>query len=743
MIARSAVSPFLFAAVLAGLMTGGVLHADVGLPKTDEEEEPKRGLFRFREERTPTPEPPSPTELRVPVPAGQRVETLRSRPLPIVLGTIGDPSSQRVLFRIRNEPAAGTLGEVARAPDHLGRAVVTYTPDPSSNAALDRFTFAASYPGGRVSAPVAVEIRLVDPEPVLETPATVDFGQVFLGQSATRRVPVTNAGAAPFTGELQAPAPWKWIVPDAPKPFRIEPGQTITVNLRFEPTETGPAVYRLPLPGQEVRELRLSGEGLRPFGVLESALELKAEPSGVRAGVLPVAAPHRPVTLEVETSPRLRLPTGDRLLVPAGEPLEARLELPASDPEAFRGQVTLRLGTFETTVEVEAPAAPPRVVLTGSRGEGETLDFGRVPVGESELAVIRLRNAGGEPASVSPSFEGPFALAPGSDTGLPTRLDPGAEDTWVIRFEPRLAQDYRGSLTLQGQGGGGVLKLAGSAASLATSATPAPDRLPPAATPRSSASPPRTPVPPSRASTPPAKASRTSAPIRPPAPRTLSSSETQDQQAPPRRARSYAELLKASEAEKKRAPTLEELQNREALREDIQPVVKGKNGAMPLPVSLTRDGMLSISPFRKQLDLLVPRVERITVFKAASKSAELVWKRPSPYANLFEMEIRTVRFNESKKRFEVVWVPWEKVSFNVEEAKVFATLKALEPQAYYVFRAFHVKEDGRHSFPSDEVAVHTRPVAPAMDALGITFITTMITGSLGVGYFLLQRQGLL
>lgn len=183
-------------------------------------------------------------------------------------------------FLLREPPAHGSLGPLR--PTGRDSAVVTYTHRAEAGPAADSFSYAVQAPGTAVSAPVVVEVRVLDDPP---RPAIVgeddgggggtatgegtggtdlDFGDVPAGSgSARRELWVENRGGGVAVGTLEPPPPW---VVEGTAAYRLGRDERQGFTLVFRPTVARAYTGRVVVGRGAGAVAQLSGAGLRPDG---------------------------------------------------------------------------------------------------------------------------------------------------------------------------------------------------------------------------------------------------------------------------------------------------------------------------------------------------------------------------------------------------------------------------------------------------------------------------------------------
>lgn len=388
----------------------------------------------------------------IPTPRDASVTVLRGEPTRIRLEATA-PLRQAVIFRLGDRPAHGTVSDPRPAAESPSGAVVTYTAGPGT-AATDSFTFRVKHRDTATSGSATVSIRIVDPQPELVVPGTLDFGETVIGETAVRPLTLENKGTAAFAAALRLDPPWRLLQESAE--VRLEPGARLEMRVGFAPTTPGEAAFRLAFPGLDGTATRLTGRAVAPVLLQPSLVQLEWDAAARtrRATATLTNRLDAPLAFTVSGSPRLSFSEERGTLSPRGT-AEVTVSVPL--PDAADLQSLLSVVARGTRVEVPLTAAPAPPVLTlsasdGWQRDGETLSL---PEGAAEGALV-FANEGGEAAALtvtlppgwaSPGLENAAPLAPRETRRL--LLVPPAERATAVTgpLELRL-QEERLALTL-------------------------------------------------------------------------------------------------------------------------------------------------------------------------------------------------------------------------------------------------------------------------------------------------------
>ncbi len=172
-------------------------------------------------------------------------------------------------FSIVKPPAHGRLS--GWRPLGSNQVGVLYQHDGSTEDE-DRFTYVAQA-AGRSSSPAEVLVTVQDAAARLEVPATLDFGEIVAGETATRALNLTNAGGGVLSGRVAVSSPWVVV----PTEFQVEAGKTEAVQVAFRPDESKTFVGQVTVTAAdgEVAIVGLDGSAKSPLQVAPSPVLLR------------------------------------------------------------------------------------------------------------------------------------------------------------------------------------------------------------------------------------------------------------------------------------------------------------------------------------------------------------------------------------------------------------------------------------------------------------------------------------
>ncbi len=359
-------------------------------------------------ERIILPPQPVPSEVRVPRSGSAEVE-LRALASP-------EPVSR---FVVRVEPTHGTLTPLG--PGEEGRSTrLLYTHDGSKTPDTDRIVYAVQSRSSGVSASGQILLRIVDPAPKMEAPATLAFPSVFPGKVSQGILTISNSGGGILRGRFSLSHPWSI---DGSGEFSVAAGEKVNLPLKFRPTSVANFTGAVTFSNDMHPPVALCAKALAPFAVAPDALEAALIGSG-RQVDLPVSnlAP-QPLPIEVlaegcSVSEIGALPVNGSAILQASADIGNAL--------AQTGKILLRAMGHTQEIELRFAPLPARLVFSPEDG---LILHPATPDGPAS-SVLSLKNTGGESVALHMQVPEPFSI----ESNMPTlRLNPGEETKVNIR----------------------------------------------------------------------------------------------------------------------------------------------------------------------------------------------------------------------------------------------------------------------------------------------------------------------
>jgi hypothetical protein len=292
--------------------------------------------------------------------------------------------------------------------------------------------------------------------------ASLTFGSVTVNTASTQPVTLTSTGTAPVTITSAALAGTGFTMSGATLPVTLNPNQSVTLNVRFEPTSTGAVAGHLTIQSNSSSNstavLNLSGTGTATVNP-----QLTVSSASLTFGNVTVdTASTQPVTLtSTGTAPATissAALTGTGFAM-SGATLPVTLKPNQSvtlnvkfDPRAAgaaTGQLRIQSNSSTNGVAVVnlsgTGTAMPNPQLTVSAA---SLTFGNVTVDTASTQPVTLTSTGTAPVTISSAALTGTGFTMSGAT-LPVTLNPNQSVTLNVKFDPTATGEETGQLTIQ------------------------------------------------------------------------------------------------------------------------------------------------------------------------------------------------------------------------------------------------------------------------------------------------------
>jgi hypothetical protein len=304
--------------------------------------------------------------------------------------------------------------------------------------------------------------------PVASTPqltvsaTTLVFGNVTVGSSSSQPVTLTSTGTAPVTitsGVLTGSA---FSAPGTPFPITLNPNQSVTVDVVFDPSTAGPASGQMTLQSNSSTNstaiIELSGTG-----TAAPSPQLTLSAASLTFGNVTVnSTSAQPLTLtSTGTAPvtiRSAAITGAGFAIPGtafpvtlgpGQTLTLNIQLTPKAAGAISGLLTIQSnsgtnGTATVSLNGIGTAAPsPQLTLSAAN-----MTFGNVNLNTPSAEPLTLSSTGTAAVTVqSATVTGAGFSISGSN--FPLILSPGQTVTLNVSFDPTVSGAATGQLLIQ------------------------------------------------------------------------------------------------------------------------------------------------------------------------------------------------------------------------------------------------------------------------------------------------------
>ena len=310
-------------------------------------------------------------------------------PTPLTTLTVGAP------FAILYGPVLPQTVPVGGAVDFTVSFSPTQAGSFSSTLAADGVSLVVV---GTATSAVAISVGDgTDPPVPLDAGAAIDFGSLAQGATASRQVVMTNTTQAALSVQniavvnLQGAS---FQMPPVELPISLDPGGSVTLEVDFSPTSTGPQQGALEI---DQRSITLTGIGLNPPFPQPIILVSIPSPASSEQGTLTVSLPSASLasgTGQVQmaftpSSPSANADSGIVFLLNGSQTVAFAVnqgdtsgQFGTADSVAFQtgttaGTIvfTVTLGDFTGTYSLTIPGAPPGIDTTTAQYTSGGLDL--------------------------------------------------------------------------------------------------------------------------------------------------------------------------------------------------------------------------------------------------------------------------------------------------------------------------------------------------------------------------------
>ncbi len=294
--------------------------------------------------------------------------------------------------------------------------------------------------------------------PILSGSATT-FPKTVNGSSSEKTVTLTATEPLTLSTLESSSSQFKLGAPSPSLPATLTTGQTVEVPITFAPTGTGPigATLTATTSTKKTVTFGLSGTGQAAGPKLEATPPLVTFPGTIVGEHESAGATFRNVGGSALTIDGVHLPAAPFAAsgVPTvGSTIESGHSITIT--VTFEPSAT---GSFNDEIGLETTGGNQAIGLSGSASlpgtleiTNETVEYGQVQVGSSELESFTIKNTGGSAVPLTKS-KPPIGGAFTATTSLPegTTIEPGESVTETVKFAPTSPGPATGVWELNGE----------------------------------------------------------------------------------------------------------------------------------------------------------------------------------------------------------------------------------------------------------------------------------------------------
>lgn len=292
--------------------------------------------------------------------------------------------------------------------------------------------------------------------------ASLTYGDVTVGSSSMQPLTLTSTGTAAVTIQSATLAGTGFVLSQQNWPLTLNPGQSVTLQVSFEPAVAGTASGTLAIASNSQTNSTAT-VNLRGTGTVAESPQLSLSTATLGFGnVTEGSTSTIPLTLsstgtaavtiqsitedgaEFSVSPQ----TLPMTLSPGGS-VTLQVQFAPTTSGGASGEITINSDSSTNATAVVALSGSGVATLVPQLAVSPSnLSFGNVTVGSSSSLDVTLSSTGTEPVTVTAAtISGSGFTVSGQD--FPLTLSPGQTATLNVQFEPSAAGNDRGTLTIQ------------------------------------------------------------------------------------------------------------------------------------------------------------------------------------------------------------------------------------------------------------------------------------------------------
>ena len=279
---------------------------------------------------------------------------------------------------------------------------------------------------------------------------SVAFGNVEVNTPSTQTVTLSSTGTAPVTVSAATVTGAGFTVAGATFPVTLNPGQTVTLDVQFEPTATGAATGQLTIQSNSSTNgttmISLGGTGTSVPAALSTltcgSASLTGSGSDSCTVMLTAAAASSGLSVKLASS-NAAVTVPATVTVPANATSAGFTATVSSVTSAQAVTLTASAGSVSKSFALQLNAAVPTLSISAT-----TLAFGNVGVNTASTQTVTLNSTGTAAVTVSAATVTGTGFTVAGAT-FPVTLNPGQTVTLDVQFEPTATGAATGQLTIQ------------------------------------------------------------------------------------------------------------------------------------------------------------------------------------------------------------------------------------------------------------------------------------------------------
>ena len=320
---------------------------------------------------------------------------------------------------------------------------------------------------GSVTKAFSLQLNAATPALGLST-TSLAFGNVAVNGTSSQPLTLNSTGNMPVTVSSATVTGAGFSVSGVTFPITLNPGQSATLSVRFNPVQSGAASGSIAFASNSSSStptVSLGGTGtVVPSALSCGTTTFTGAGSAACSATLNAAAPSGGTIVSLaSTSSAVTVPAS--VTVAAGATGASFAATVASVSTAQTATITATAGGASSTVTLQLNAATPTLTLSAA-----SVSFGSVVVNTPVTQTVALSSSGNVPVTVnSATVTGAgFSI---SGVTFPVTLNPGQSPTLTVQFDPIQSGAASGTVTFSSNSSSGsssVVNLSGTGAVILT-----------------------------------------------------------------------------------------------------------------------------------------------------------------------------------------------------------------------------------------------------------------------------------
>lgn len=291
--------------------------------------------------------------------------------------------------------------------------------------------------------------------------ASLNFGNVTVGSSSTQPLTLSSTGTAPVTINSASVTGTGFSISGATFPLTLKPQQTVTLQVKFQPANTGTITGQLTVSSNSSTNA-IATVGLNGKGQAAMSPQLSVSAASLSFGDVTVGSPSKqPLTLTSTGTAAVTISaltvkgTGFSisseslpLTLNPNQTLTIEVQFDPTTAGAVSGTLTISSNSSTNATAAVSlqgtgtAATSPQLTISAA-----SLSFGSVSVGSSSTQTLKLTSSGTAAVTINAADISGVDFSV-SGASFPLTLDPKESVTLQVQFAPTAAGAVTGQLTI-------------------------------------------------------------------------------------------------------------------------------------------------------------------------------------------------------------------------------------------------------------------------------------------------------